>query len=60
LAAVSDRDLDLTGWNALGLSQACLKALEHLNFRSFVRADSPDDEALYAALVRHHEQQGLE
>ncbi len=60
LAAVSDPDLDLSGWNVLGLSQACLKTLEHLNFKSFVRADSPDEEALYAALVRHHEQQGLE
>ncbi|GIU67196.1 hypothetical protein PsB1_1350 [Candidatus Phycosocius spiralis] len=59
-AAVTNPKLDLSGWNVVGMSQACLKLLDNLNFKSFIRADSPDDAALHAALVHHYEHQGLE
>jgi len=59
-AAVSDAEIDLGAWRAVGLSSACIKPLEELGFKTINIADSPDEEALMEALRDEVEKQSLE
>ena len=59
-AAVSDRVMNLGAWHVVGLSFACVKPLEELEFKSINIADSPDEEALMATLRDEVEKQSLE
>ncbi len=51
--AIEDQNINLSGWGAVGLSQACISPLQHRGFAHLFCASQPDENALLEAISEH-------